>query len=253
MNTKADSPLKTAVSWSQWCEATPKERSNFSLVQTTNFLKEIPNGTLIGVPRTGLTTQFRPLPEGGYGDVPPNLPNNYLWSQTQQTAGQRPSMDIGQVIPVDRHIEKYLGVSLQKKEDYPDNNPKTAFGAKKLPLELVPPSAVAALAEAFADGAKKYGPYNWREKTISSSVYYGACLRHIQAWWDGEDLAEDSGLPHLHHALACLAMLIDGKSVDKLNDNRPPKGAASKMQKAWLEARKDVPDNVPKLNAHFPQ
>lgn len=127
------------------------------------------------------------------------------------------------------------GVSTKDSEGYPDNNPKTAFGAKKLPLELVPPSAVAALAEAFADGAKKYGPYNWRDKSISSSVYYGAALRHLSAWWDGEDYAPDSGIHHLHHALACIALIIDGASVDKLNDNRPPKGAAGKMQKAWLE------------------
>lgn len=123
-------------------------------------------------------------------------------------------------------------------DEYPDNNPKTAVGAKKIPLELVPPSAVHALAEAFSDGAKKYGPYNWREKTISSSIYYGAALRHLQAWWDGEDCAEDSGLPHLYHALACIAMVIDGKSVGKLNDNRPPKGAAASIQKDWVERNK---------------
>ena len=119
--------------------------------------------------------------------------------------------------------------------EYPDTNPKTAFGAKKIPLEYVPPSATHALAEAFADGAKKYGPYNWREKSISSSVYYGACLRHLQSWWDGEDFAQDSGVHHLHHALACIAMVIDGNSVGKLNDNRPPKGAASKMQENWIK------------------
>lgn len=118
---------------------------------------------------------------------------------------------------------------------YPDNNPKTSQGAKKLPLELVPPSATHALAEAFADGAKKYGPYNWRDKTISSSIYYGAAMRHLSAWWDGEDLAEDSGINHLHHALACIAMVVDGQSVGKLNDNRPSKGAAGKMQKDWLK------------------
>lgn len=131
---------------------------------------------------------------------------------------------------------------------YPDNNPKTAFGAKKIPLEVVPPSAVHALAEAFADGAKKYGPYNWREKSISSSIYYGACLRHITAWWDGEDLAPDSGIHHLHHAMACLAMLVDGNSVGKLNDNRPFKGASGQWQKDWFAAHKDAPGNVPKLD-----
>jgi hypothetical protein len=119
--------------------------------------------------------------------------------------------------------------------NYLDNNPKTVFGTKKLPLELVPPSAIAALAEAFADGAKKYGPYNWREKTISSSVYYGAEQRHMTDWWDGEDIAEDSGIGHLKHAMACIAMLIDAASVGKLNDNRPPKGAMPKLQKEWLE------------------
>ena len=120
-------------------------------------------------------------------------------------------------------------------DSYPDNNPKTAVGAKKIPLEVVPPSAIHALAEAFSDGAKKYGPYNWREKTISSSVYYGAALRHLCAWWDGEDIASDSGVHHLYHALACIAMVIDGASVGKLNDNRPLKGAVGQMQKKWLD------------------
>lgn len=135
-----------------------------------------------------------------------------------------------------------------ERSGYPDNNPKTAFGAKKIPLEVVPPSAVHALAEAFADGAKKYGPYNWRDHAISSSVYYGAALRHLTAWWDGEDLAEDSGIHHLHHALACIAMVIDGKAVGKLNDNRPTKGASGQWQKDWLAAHKDVPGNVLKLD-----
>jgi len=129
----------------------------------------------------------------------------------------------------------YPATKVDQGTSYPDNNPKTSVGAKKIPLELVPPSAVHALAEAFSDGAKKYGPYNWRDKTISSSVYYGAALRHLSAWWDGEDLATDSGIHHLHHALACIAMVIDGNSVGKLNDNRPTKGASGKIQKEWLE------------------
>jgi len=112
---------------------------------------------------------------------------------------------------------------------YPDNNPKTTFGAKKPQLHLVPPAALIEMATAFQDGADKYGPYNWREKKISSSVYYGACLRHLTAWWDGEDLAEDSGVHHLSHALACIAMILDGKELDKLNDDRPTQGPAAKL------------------------
>ena len=116
-------------------------------------------------------------------------------------------------------------------DGYPDNNPKTASGVNKAPLHLVPPSALIALANAFKDGAKKYGPYNWRKKKISSSVYYAAHLRHMAAWWDGEDTAEDSGQSHIDHAMACLAMIKDGQSIGMLNDDRPPKGAAAELLK----------------------
>lgn len=61
-------------------------------------------------------------------------------------------------------------------------------------------------------------------------------------------MADDSGVHHLHHALACIAMVIDGGSVGKLNDNRPTKGAAGEMQKGWLKKNANVPGNVPKLN-----
>lgn len=109
---------------------------------------------------------------------------------------------------------------------YPDNNPKTTQGLAKAPLHLVPPSVLANLSDAFAEGARKYGPYNWREKSISSSVYYAAVLRHLTAWWDGEDIDPDSqnGSHHLSNAQACLAMLQDAEGLGILNDDRPPPG-----------------------------
>lgn len=114
-------------------------------------------------------------------------------------------------------------------EGYPDDNPKTAFGLSKIPMHLVPPVAVGAMALAFENGAGKYGPFNWREKTISSTVYYGAALRHLMAWFDGEDYAPDSGVHHLAHVMACCAMVLDGESIGKLNDNRPPRGHFPEM------------------------
>lgn len=103
----------------------------------------------------------------------------------------------------------------------PDDNPKTAFGLAKCPLHLVPPLAIHQEAEVFALGAKKYGPYNWREKTVSVSVYYAAALRHIMAYWEGEDADPESGVTHLAHVRACMAILIDAESRGKLNDDRP--------------------------------
>ena len=108
---------------------------------------------------------------------------------------------------------------------YPDNNPKTAFGEAKCPIHLVPPKAIRGMAEAWANGAGKYGPFNWREHKISSTVYYAAALRHILDWYDRvdhEDKAPDSGVHHLKHAMACLGMIIDTMGTPMLNDNRPP-------------------------------
>lgn len=148
-----------------------------------------------------------------------------------------------------------------KSQAYPDDNPKTAIGVTKAPLHLVPPAAIHHCALAFADGAKKYGPYNWRDKTVSSSVYIGAMKRHIDAWWDGEDLSPDALVEHLGHVMACCAIILDAKSIGKLNDDRPTPGAASKLQVAYAEAHKEdkeigrskdavVPGGLPNVQAH---
>lgn len=113
---------------------------------------------------------------------------------------------------------------------YPDNNPKTAIGVTKVPLHLVPPSAKHFLAQALADGARKYGPYNWREHAISISVYKAAMERHMDAFWDGEDYASDSGVHHAAHAMACLAIMLDAMTIGKLHDDRPSKGASPELQ-----------------------
>jgi hypothetical protein len=119
---------------------------------------------------------------------------------------------------------------------YPDDNPKTTIGVTKVPLHLVPPSAKHYLALAFKDGAAKYGPYNWREKKVSASVYVAAAQRHIDAWWDGEDLSEDAKVEHLAHAMACMAIVLDAKSIGMLNDDRPFKGASPQLQKEFADA-----------------
>lgn len=111
----------------------------------------------------------------------------------------------------------------------PDSNPKTRYGIRKVPLHLVPPVAVAQMACAFRDGGAKYGPYNFRDEKVSASVYYAAALRHLTAWWDGEDLASDSGEHHLAHAMACMAIVLDGQGSEFLNDDRPTKGSMAKF------------------------
>ena len=113
------------------------------------------------------------------------------------------------------------------------DNPKKLFGDKKLPLHLVPPAASAFIALGLRDGAKKYGPWNWRDQPVEVMTYVGALKRHIDAWVDGEDDAEDSGLPHLAHAIAGLSILIDAIASGCDIDNRPPEGGGPDVLKKY--------------------
>jgi hypothetical protein len=72
----------------------------------------------------------------------------------------------------------------------------------------------------FLDGALKYGRSNFRAIGVRASIYVDAVKRHVNAWFEGEDIDRDSGLPHMAHALACLAILVDADAAGVLNDDR---------------------------------
>ena len=74
------------------------------------------------------------------------------------------------------------------------------------------------------EGMLKYGRSNWRESGVRASIYVDACKRHLDAWFEGEECAPDSGSPHLANALACLAILVDARAAGKLTDDRQYRG-----------------------------
>lgn len=84
------------------------------------------------------------------------------------------------------------------------------FDQKKPKLSLVPPKAIIGIARAMTHGADKYNRYNYKlDKGLDWDRPYSALLRHIMAWWDGEEIDKDSGLNHLDCAGACMVMLMD--------------------------------------------
>lgn len=103
-------------------------------------------------------------------------------------------------------------------------NPKDLIGAGKLPLHLWPETATAMGSIALLEGALKYGRANWRHAGVRASIYVDALRRHIGAWFEGEEVAPDSGVPHLANALACLAILVDAQAAGKLVDDRQTPG-----------------------------
>ena len=103
-------------------------------------------------------------------------------------------------------------------------NPKDAVGSSKLPLHLWPPTATVYGSLGLLDGMLKYGRLNWREAGVRYTIYHDAVSRHLNAAFEGEWIDPDSGLPHLSHALACLAIIVDAHEAGKLVDDRQYNG-----------------------------
>lgn len=116
-------------------------------------------------------------------------------------------------------------------------NPKDRLGLAKVSLSKNPPAASIYMALAMMNGAEKYGAFNWRANPVIASIYIDACKRHLDAWWDGEELADDSKVPHLGHALASIAILVDALETGNLVDDRPIAGAAAALFKKYTVAK----------------
>ena len=117
-------------------------------------------------------------------------------------------------------------------------NPKQIYGDTKVPLHLLPPLAELEWALAHANGAEKYGAYNWHENPVEAMTYIGAARRHLMAWLAKESHADDSGVHHLGHVMACCAILIDAEACGQLIDNRPkPDTRVLERMKDYQETR----------------
>lgn len=93
-----------------------------------------------------------------------------------------------------------------------------ATGGKKevklAQLGAIDPTSILVLAEVAGYGAQKYeqddsskATYNYL-KGYPWSLNFNSAQRHLLAFWSGENLDPESGLPHLAHAAwQCLALL----------------------------------------------
>lgn len=113
-----------------------------------------------------------------------------------------------------------------------ETNPKDLLGIKKPPLHLVAPALVLWVSKVFGYSAKKYGPYNWREKKVRLSIYLDAIERHLLAIKDGQWFDEESGLPHASHIGANIAVILDAEATGNLlNDLTWKPGPAAEIIK----------------------
>lgn len=134
-------------------------------------------------------------------------------------------------------------------------DPKGEAGKKKPQLQLIPPAFNLEVAAALNDGAKKYGPWNWRRDRVKTMTYIGAIRRHLDKFLDGEDL-DESGATHLGHIAASCAILLDAKAKGMLVDDRPHVAPVTPMEyqseetikrwmeKMWLQVNSEAPSKL---------
>ena len=90
-------------------------------------------------------------------------------------------------------------------------------GVKPARYSLLPVEALEQVAELYARGAEKYAEHNWR-LGYDWSKSYDSLMRHANAFWRGEDIDEEMGLPHMaavaFHSLTLLTFMVEHPEFD---------------------------------------
>lgn len=95
-----------------------------------------------------------------------------------------------------------------------DKEPAKLTGAVKhdqgkLDWSLLPIDSVEEILKVLEFGKHKYAAWNWASNGgFKYSRLFGSLLRHIFAWWRGEDRDPETGLSHLAHAGCNILFLL---------------------------------------------
>jgi hypothetical protein len=141
------------------------------------------------------------------------------WEMIQKEFSLKPS-------PLPAHdlfagITEVMASPIDHMKSRPDAGPEVGmkFDQGKADLSLVPLIAIESEARALGFGEKKYGRYNYTAG-FEVSRLTSATLRHLLAYNGGETFDPESGIHHIGHARANLAMLLHCEQLGTLRDNR---------------------------------
>jgi hypothetical protein len=115
------------------------------------------------------------------------------------------------------------GYSLTRNGYKIDNAPAPralTYDDGKAPLAQIPWAAIEGMAKVQAYGHKKYKDFNNYRKGMEVMRNLSCMLRHVKEYIEGNDLDEESGEPHLNHALTRLAFVIQNIADGTATDDR---------------------------------
>lgn len=90
----------------------------------------------------------------------------------------------------------------------------TKYDDGKPALGLIAPELLFAVGTVLEFGARKYSARNW-EQGISYTRVFGGVMRHLWAWWRGENKDPESGFSHLWHAATGVMFLLAFEARNK--------------------------------------
>lgn len=101
-------------------------------------------------------------------------------------------------------------------------------GQKQARFDLIPVDPLWQVARVYGRGAEKYADRNW-ERGYAWSLSYGALQRHANAFWMGEEIDPETGLPHLAHVVwHCFTLMQFAQHYRQFDDR-------SQLDKAGAE------------------
>lgn len=95
------------------------------------------------------------------------------------------------------------------------------FDANKVPVDLLPIEPLLQIAHVFGLGARKYFANSYRTgETVAWSRTYGSILRHLFAFWNGEDFDKELGTHHVANAGTQIMILLEHIKNNPDKDDR---------------------------------
>lgn len=93
-------------------------------------------------------------------------------------------------------------------------------GSKMARYDLIPAKALDELATHYGVGSLKYADRNW-ERGYKWSLSFAACMRHLWAFWRGEDIDKETGTKHVIAAAWHCFVMATFLETRRSHDDRP--------------------------------